>query len=172
MPKPVYIICSEGGADDRATGALSHFNVLEEVRVARIQTPASGQPAGGQPIPRVVPVRMTAVWMQDQGDPPDQAYDFEVAIRQPAEPELVVSSGQFTFATSFHRLIAPMYFAGFSALGVLEVECRIRARGQESWQSRQCYPILLQEGPAALAAAGATPAVDQGTGARPAGTAG
>jgi hypothetical protein len=36
MPKPVYIICAEAGAEDKVTGLASYFNVVEKLQVREI----------------------------------------------------------------------------------------------------------------------------------------
>lgn len=35
MPKPVYIVCSLSGAEDKATGLISLYHVLETIHVIR-----------------------------------------------------------------------------------------------------------------------------------------
>jgi hypothetical protein len=33
MLKPVYILCSESGVEDKTTGLVSHFKVVEEFEI-------------------------------------------------------------------------------------------------------------------------------------------
>jgi hypothetical protein len=37
MPKPVYIICSQAGIEDKRTGLVSIFNVIEKIQITTKQ---------------------------------------------------------------------------------------------------------------------------------------
>jgi hypothetical protein len=45
MPRAVYIICSESGAEDERTRLVSHFNVIERVELTKLKVPET--PVGG-----------------------------------------------------------------------------------------------------------------------------
>src|SRR5260370_17632034 len=96
MPRPVYIICAESGAEDTLTGLLSHYKVLE-----KIQETASTQEQI-EPGPNVIslqPLRVAAVWMRTEGDTIQQKYEFETPfILPPRGKKIVVPSGNFSFS--------------------------------------------------------------------------
>src|SRR5271157_2017399 len=74
MPRPVYIICSLGGAEDKATGLISLFHVLETVNIVRRPPDRGISP---------ITIRTTAVWMRTEGDDESVEYEFQSIFRSP-----------------------------------------------------------------------------------------
>src|SRR5260370_31147833 len=146
MPRPVYIICAESGAEDTLTGLLSHYKVLE-----KIQETASTQEQI-EPGPNVIslqPLRVAAVWMRTEGDAIQQEYEFETAFILPPEgKEIVVQTGKFVFDADkpLYRMLVIGYAPLFRVSGMFRVESRVRKIGEKEWQ-RQDYPIVVEAVP-------------------------
>src|SRR5438128_1103937 len=95
MPKPVYIICSQMGSEDRETGLLSVFSIIEKLQITSIPVPQPGQPP---PIIQWAPFRVYAVWMKDDGDNPAQDFEFEMnLILPPDSRRFQLASGTLRF---------------------------------------------------------------------------
>jgi hypothetical protein len=138
MPKPVYIVCSLSGAEDRTTGLISLYHVLETLHVVR------QPPDQERHFP--VTIRTTAVWMRTEEDDPTDEYEFETGFLHPSESTAkIVKAGQFSFEKPIFRLVADITFANFPGPGVLTAIHRIRKIGEGSEWISQEFPILLQE---------------------------
>src|SRR4051794_40029299 len=99
MPRPIFIICSGSGAEDRTTGLLSIFNVIDKVMFHRVPLP---QPTS----PPVVEMRVTAAWSREEQDV-DQEYEYEVVVSVPPEgDEHIVGRGRFAFTLPNQRISA------------------------------------------------------------------
>jgi hypothetical protein len=141
MPRPVYILCSESGSEDRNTGLSSFFNIVEILKAVLVDPANAGV---RQAIS--ITIRTTAVWMRSEGEPPDAAYEFEFALILPNHTNSVVlHRGHFQFTTPFHRMVMVGQFPGFPSLGLFEIECRARVTGAQEW-ARQSFPFIVEEG--------------------------
>jgi hypothetical protein len=141
MPRPVYIICSESGAEDVRTGIVSHFQVVEKIQVTLLPLET-----GGLPVSQVISLRMTAVWMKSPDDIFDQEYELETAFYLPPDDTMrVVQTGRFSFGPDapLFRSVAFGPCPTFVASGLFRVESRIRRVGDQEWL-RQDYPILVE----------------------------
>ncbi len=137
MPKPVYIVCSLSGAEDKATGLISLYHVLETILVIRHPDQRRDAPTT---------VRTTAVWMRTEEDDPTDEYEFETGFLHPSESTAqIVKAGQFSFGKPIFRFVADITFANFPGPGVLTAIHRIRKIGEGSEWISQEFPILLQE---------------------------
>ncbi|OGQ82489.1 MAG: hypothetical protein A3F90_08870 [Deltaproteobacteria bacterium RIFCSPLOWO2_12_FULL_60_19] len=140
MPKPVYIICSQGGSEDKNTGLVSLFNVVEKIQIIESPPPASGQ----QPPPKTPTFRTLAVWMRADSDKPEDEFEFEVALSvPPTDREIVGGTGRFSFTKPLHRFFLDFFGLPIEGPGTLLVESRIRKVGDKEWL-RQSYPIFLE----------------------------
>jgi hypothetical protein len=144
MPRPVYILCSQSNAVDKSTNLISFFNLVEELRIAKI--PEGTTP----PATRPFTMRVVSVWMNTDDDMPSQLFETEFAVKFPKmeelPEELVFGRSNFSFTTLFNRLISPdLAIETFTGPGLMWVECRIRRAGETEWLARQEYPILLIE---------------------------
>jgi hypothetical protein len=143
MPKPVYILCSESGSEDKKTGLISHFNVIEKLLFAKVPAPEPGAMNVA-----AVPVQITAVWMRDEGDSPEQEFQFEIAVCQPEQQfEVGLAGGLLTFHLPLSRV--SFRFRGglpVATSGIIWVEARLRKTGEEAWQTQR-YPIFTEEAP-------------------------
>lgn len=139
MPKPVYIICSQSGVEDKRTGLLSHFNVLEKIQIVEA-SPQEGQKRQSSQLPLF---RMVAVWMSVPEDI-SREFNFEVAvIIPPGAKRIVPAKGTFAFDKALHRFLFEFVGVPIEGPGILQVESRICKAGSDNWLS-QTYPIVLE----------------------------
>ena len=144
MPKPVYILCSESGSLDAQSNLVSHYQVIEQFQVAQIPESVL---RSGQPV--IVPqlkIRITAVWMRELEDSPEEPFEGEVLFYLPPDgKELVVHKATFSFGEGkLYRFIVVALGPPFPGAGVLRVVARVRRSGEEAWLAQQEYPILVE----------------------------
>jgi hypothetical protein len=139
----VFIIVAESGAEDKETGLVSLYKVLEKFQIAPIPTPKPGE------LPPVVlwpGFRVVATWMRSPGDDPGHDYEYEFLLIMPTNQKVVhVSKGTFRFTAPLHRFTlrfpVPVPLEG---TGVLHVVNKIRKGGSnEDWVS-QDYPVIVE----------------------------
>src|SRR5437764_1312158 len=122
MPKPGYIVCALSGAMDQHTNAVSAFNIVESIRVRKIDRSKAV-------ILTPVSMMVVATWLREDSDAPDVAYEGRFVARFPdpgVETEIATFS-EFFFVTPIHRLLVPSFqFPGFPAIGQFLIECMIR----------------------------------------------
>ncbi len=137
MPRPVYIICSLGGAEDKATGLISLFHVLETVNIVRRPPDRGISP---------ITIRTTAVWMRTEGDDESVEYEFQSIFRSPPHgTEAIIRAGQFSFGKPLFRFVADVTFMSFVCPGTLTVVHRIRKMEEGSTWLTQEYSIMLED---------------------------
>jgi hypothetical protein len=136
MPKPHYIICSLDGSEDKYTGRVSIFSIIDRVHINRPKQDAMP----------IVALRITAAWLRIDADT-DKEFEFQfVAKVPPFGREIELSSGRFVFQEPIARLIGTM-LGGLpvEGSGNLVIECRVRPTGEEQWASQE-YQILVDQG--------------------------
>jgi hypothetical protein len=145
MAKPVYIICAQNGSEDRETGLLSIFHVIEKLQMTTIPVPQPGQPP---PVIQVLPFRVFAVWMREEQDDSAQEFEFEMNLLLPPDnrrQQLLRGTLRFEQGRAFHRI--SVLFATpvpVTQPGMMSVESRLRRAGNgEEWRSQE-YPILVE----------------------------
>jgi hypothetical protein len=143
MARNLYTICSKLGSEDRTTGLLSLYQIIEELTAT---LPAPGQ----QSLPFVI--RVTSVWMREDGDDAEQEYEFRMVWHLDAlglENEL--SRTMFHFSTRIRRFISEFVLQGLVLGTTLErlegpslmvVDCSMRVAGADTWIT-QSYPMLI-----------------------------
>ena len=154
MPVPVYLICSESGATDENTKLTSFFNLVEKLRVMRMEA----QP--GQVIrANLTPLRLSAYWMREETDADDTRFEVQfVGMFPNGPPEIELTRGEFQFVGPFARLnVVGLQFNQFFGPGILRIEARIRRIGEETWLNRMSYPIVLEEFQPGLSGEAAAP---------------
>ncbi|HKI33848.1 MAG TPA: hypothetical protein VKA46_18490 [Gemmataceae bacterium] len=143
MPRPVYLLCSQSGAIDETSNAISFFNLIEEVK--RFKIPKKHLASAFRPLA----MRVVACWMNADGDAPGQVFEAQFAAKYPNKgeelpDEYIFSTPAFSFKTVYHRLIAPVVeLPPFAGPGILWIECRVRRQGEQDWLAKQEYPIQL-----------------------------
>jgi hypothetical protein len=163
MPTPVYIICSKGGAVDKDAEAVHVFDVVEVIKILPIKV-------GEQPpsyLDQMTKIRILAAWQMSPDDL-GKVFEAEVAVRFPgretAIPDLVLPKvSDILIVSPIQRvLFGGIAFATLPGPGAMEVECRLRRKGDTDWPWKQTYPILLLEvaQPAVTPVVGVTPPPD------------
>jgi len=141
MPRPIYIICSQGGSEDKASGQLSLFQIIDKLFLRRNPPNAPPPP----PQPGVSQIRITASWMSVAGDH-NQEFEFETRIFIPPENNIsAVAKGTFIFSQDMQRLTN--VFVGSLPIqgpGVLRVQNRVRRIGGDEWVAQE-YPVIVEE---------------------------
>jgi hypothetical protein len=142
VPRPVYIICSESGSEDRQTALFSFFNIIEKIQI-------ENRPADGEvKLVGTMPFRATAVWMATDPEDWTEEYEAQMVFLLPrSNKELVVYEAPFRFG---HDMLKPMqrftvagYCPPLDGPGFLRIESRIRKRGESNWL-KQDYPIIVE----------------------------
>lgn len=153
MIRPRYIICSESRIVDRATGLVTHVNVLDELAVSL--GPRKEQPAA-LPFLKFV---TTAVWMRESDEESEEAYVFETYMYVPGEEEARrIHAGEFQFGSSrFYRLDAFVQVglkldeaSSGNGLrlkpGILRLESRVRRSGDVEWLTQDyLIPVRVDQ---------------------------
>ncbi len=144
MPRHVYTICSRLGSEDKFTGLVSLYHVIEALTMTR---PLPGQSA----IPFTF--RITSVWMKEDNDDAEQEYEFRLLLRLPPDGrEIDIANNRFRFNGPCRRIVSEAFlqslvpdqaFEGLDGLGLMNVVCGIRPAGTQVWND-QSYPILLK----------------------------
>jgi hypothetical protein len=138
MPNPIYMLCSESGSEDRTTGVLSHFKVIDQIELREFPR-REGEPA----IIPALPFQVVAVWSVAEGDDPDQEYEFKTLFYLPNSDEIInVHSGAFKFEKPRFRITANVLGMAFQGEGVFRAECKIRPIGGGDWLI-QSYEIPI-----------------------------
>lgn len=141
MPQPVYIICSLSGAEDKHTGLLSHFDIVEKFQITRIPTERKKE----FPITTGPTFRMVAVWMQTSEDSPDQEFEYETVLFMPPDNKQVTANqGRFSFSKPLHRFVMSFVGIPIEGPGLMYLEHRVRSVDSDAWL-KQKYPIFLEE---------------------------
>jgi hypothetical protein len=145
MPKPVFIICSESGSEDRVTGLVSLFKVIERIELHDRPAPEEGRPI----VPHPLPFQFVAVWALSEGDDTDHEYEFEHKLTLPEGRETTLQSGTFFFEKERPRHRFTVIVNGFvpKGAGLFRVESRIRKVGEGNWLV-QAYemPVIQSSG--------------------------
>lgn len=131
MPKPVYILCSESGSEDRTTGLLSHFKVIEQMEVRELPEPPPGHPVAISSFS----FQIVAVWAKSDEDAPDQEFESTTSMfLPPGYEEILVARGRFGFAGSKRRYRSIVNVTGviITASGLLRVIDKVRPVGEDN----------------------------------------
>ena len=128
------------GTEDRETGLISLFFIIEKMQVAQL-------PPGVQATPP--PFRVIATWMRNSEEAVDQEYDWEMSLNFPPGGQmstLPLGAGRFRFDPNrpLHRFTVTVQGQlPLGPPGLLVAESRLRKVGDTNWQS-QTYPIVIE----------------------------
>jgi hypothetical protein len=140
MPLPVYIVCARSFSEDRSTGLVSFFHVVEGIGIAEIPQ------AGESSIPRDIgELRVIAAWMKGDEDSSPDEFEHQLVFHLPgASDPITTIIVRFRFAMAIHRFgfSTGAVFATFKAPGLVRIESRVRKVGSEAWLS-QSFPIRV-----------------------------
>ncbi len=134
MPKPVYILCSESGSEDKTTDLVSHFKVLEQIELRELPKP----PEGATLVIPWLSFQMVAVWAAAEDDDLDQKYECTTTFFLPPDnQEQFVGMRIFSFEGQKRRVRQTANFIGLAlkAPGLLRIENKIRplGTGEDLW---------------------------------------
>ncbi len=153
MPKPVYILCSESGSEDRTTSLLSHFKVLEHIEARELPRPPAGHPVAISSLS----FQIVAVWEKTAEDAEGEEYESVTSICLPPENnEIIVATGKFDFPGSKRRYRSIVNVSGvvISSPGTLRVRDKIRAcRGTNQEWLVQAYDVSVDYVPSSAPSA-------------------
>lgn len=142
MPKPVYILCAESGSEDKTSGLVSHFNVLEQIE---LQSVPKFEPGSGMiPVVLAKAFVVVATWMREDTDLPTDEFECETVFHQPDGNQVIVATKRFDFEKPRFRLTVRASGMIFQQPGAFIAESRVRKLGREPgpWVS-QSYPLQL-----------------------------
>jgi hypothetical protein len=149
MARPVYIVCAVSGSEDKDTGLISLFELIEKFQIFPIDL---AKPSSSPIVIKAQPIRVVAHWMMEpeKGERFGDLFEFEFRLVLPPIPTVLpLGSGTFQFAEprKFHRFTirieTPLPFQG---PGFMWVESLVRRKDATDWVI-QSYPIELEEIP-------------------------
>ena len=132
MPKPQYILCSESGSEDKITGVVSSFNVIEQIELRELPK----LPDARIQIFQGISLYVVAVWAKDAEDDPEQTFQYVLSLFMPPDNEVIdLANGFFKFDKPRFRMTAIMKGLSFRGPGVFRAESRIKklGDGDEAW---------------------------------------
>jgi hypothetical protein len=150
MPRPIYIIAATKTSEDKFSGLLSLFEIIEVLDVQLIP------PKGGEDLAviqahnkgRMAAAESTviAVWMREEGDE-DKVFEHQFALIFP-DREQALSAVPFQFSPDAQLQRFMMKLQGFPVppeSTVIEVESRIRVQDSATWnKNTQRYPLICR----------------------------
>ena len=145
MARPVYILCSESGSEDKATSLISHFQVVDQIELREMpQLTTPGAPV----VIAMIRLHATAVWEADPDVDIGRNFRFENCIYLPPDGRKIpANNGMFTFEKSRYRFTINVLGMVLSEPGSLVVESKICPEGSDDWLT-QSYSISVVKVPA------------------------
>jgi len=144
MARPIFIVCSNGVSIDRATNFLTMFQVLEGYTSTISETP--------EPVPVTESVRaivgdirffVTAVWMREPEETPEDEFEYELAITSPGQERQVFDHQHCKIPKNFFRITAGLQKSSpWDQAGIVSVECRLRKLPDGEWKTQE-FPIPI-----------------------------
>ena len=144
MPRPVYTLCCESGAEDRLTGLASHFRVIETITTRRFPRPPSGQATLYVPVNEF---QCVSVWELLETDQLESEFEYIVSIFLPPDGfEHVAAQGVIRFPTRRYRIMINFRGEFFRGPGPVRAVSRLRriGAGEDSWITQE-YSFTIVE---------------------------
>ncbi len=148
MPRPVYIIAARSGSLDQKSNLMSLFSILERIHVqAEVEGGTAGTPVAFPANMPPVEMRITAVWMADEGEE-GQAFDSQLVMKNPEGIEELLHEGDFVFNQDRATAILVRNIYDVNATfkqpksGLIEVRSKVRPKGDDGEWIQQSYPIV------------------------------
>ena len=140
MPKPVYLICSQSGAQDKDSGLLSVFQIIEKIQFSKTLLPNA--------IP-MIQMQISAAWMREPSDIGVQ-FQFDTTVFIPPDDTVFeAGSGEFVFDGHFQRITGRIIgFLPIQGAGVMRVRHRVRRVGASDWLVQEFAIVVEDETPA------------------------
>jgi hypothetical protein len=140
MPKPIYIICCQFVSEDKTSGYMSAFNIVDKLLFQKL-------PEGHVATP--FQLHVISSWEKAEGEMDDSQVESELVLLLPPDKKSIrVGQGTTRFAggKTRLRLTAVIKSLPVEQPGTLEIQVRARQVGAEEW-SVQSYPLMLEEQP-------------------------
>jgi hypothetical protein len=139
MPRPGYVMFANSGANDQVTNLVSLFDIIEIINVYQPDQPIQMMTAK--------PNRIVVAWLRQDGDSDADRFEGQIACVNPDGTDLFAAVAEpFSFTSPFYRWTVPVLPFGFNALGIHQIEARLRRVGQQEWLCRQTFPFVVQAG--------------------------
>src|SRR6266705_2961984 len=98
MPRPIYILCCQSGAEDKYSGLLSHYNVFEKFLISKIDKTKDSQTRQPAPGPFMDQMRVVCVWMKTEEDSAKDEFECTIeAVIPPTQKRVGLYEGKFQF---------------------------------------------------------------------------
>ncbi len=144
MPRPAYVMFANSGANDQVSNLVSLFDIIEIVNVFQPNAPIQFPP----PVGTTNLNRIVVAWLREDGDSDADRFEGQIAVVNPDGTDLfAVIAEAFSFTSPFFRWTAPVPPFGFNALGIHQIEARLRRVGEQQWSWRQNFPFIVQAMP-------------------------
>lgn len=136
MPQPVFIACAQQIVEDKHTGLVSLFQLIDGFQLSIRSRDEQKVPA--TPLHSFIGM---AVWRSNDDEHSDWEYEYQAVARPPGESEQIVRNGRFQFTTRRVRFIQGLIVPNaWTQSGDFVFIHRIRRAGESEWLS-QSYPI-------------------------------
>jgi hypothetical protein len=144
MPKPVYILCAENITEDKSSGLISIYSVLERIEI-KFQVMPQAQPLPQQqPFPPIGGFRFPttfkaiAVWAREPSDV-GKSYEGDWIISVPGSDRVVIPANvlRFTRDANLNRNIL-VSMLPITQSGTVVIEHRIKRKGANTWKHQRC----------------------------------
>lgn len=142
MPAPAYILFAREVDKNKKNNMVSLGSVIERL-VVNVDNLPDGIRDQDEPM-LGVEFRGVAVWLREAADV-GKEFESELAFIKPDGTETVKARSEFKFAEDQNLQRFFLKITNIPLLeesGVLQVESRIRRKGNKRWKSQQ-YPILV-----------------------------
>ena len=139
MPRPVYVLCARGISEDKISGLMTVFSILETIDITPHKPDQSNLIDN-----RTLQLFVLAVWMKDDAD---GGIDFEHQwILHSGTAHDLATGTSFQFEQEKPLFRFTLIVQGLKLPdenGLIEFESRVRRAGFEEWISQR-YPIVFQ----------------------------
>ena len=144
MPRPVFIVCAQYGTEDKSTGQMSLFGIVDKLVMSIIPQPITN----GMVVVHTTSLYIAAKWMKNTDDDQEQMY--EVTLRGiSSDGKILVDSAfeNFKFAENRPLHIVAMLLRNpipVTEAGTMSFVCSLKkADSDDKWISQE-YPIIIE----------------------------
>jgi hypothetical protein len=135
MPQPTYMLCCLASSEDKATGLISHFNVIESVEINIPPLEPSGIA-----LAQAFSIQIVAVWQRSAPIDATAEFEMEIVATRPGETKPAsLFSGRFKFEKERYRMVANLTMVPHpnSKSGIFRFVSRVRQVGTTKWSSQE-----------------------------------
>jgi hypothetical protein len=143
--RPLFIICSDSGTEDKQTGLVSLFNISEKLTL-EAHAPPDGDDSKKMQITALLRFQVLAVWMKEADDE-GKYFESRFWIEAPGrEAYIAPVTDSFIIPHGKHLQRFRLNYEGppfFKQSGVLRFASELREVGTEKWLS-QDYVVIVE----------------------------